>query len=128
MSNRSVRAFVAVLGVASALVAGGAAIATSAASAFPVRICSPEGCKTVCRQALPNGGAADYDEGAEVTVTHPNGDRATYTCRNGEWVRTTRTRVPVSDLVASPGSAELPQGGASPLVQGTLSPSPSLAP
>ena len=125
MSSRTVRTAIATLGVASLLAAGAATVATTAAEAFPVRICSPDGCKTVCRQPLPNGGAADYDEGAKVTITHPNGERATYKCTNGEWVQVARTRVPVSDVVAPPGSiAPAVDDDGSPVGPGLLAPTP----
>ena len=130
VSSRKIRILTAAIGAASALAIGGATIAASPANAFPVRICSPDGCKTVCRQALPNGNVVDYDEGAKMTITYPDGDRVTYKCKNGEWVetRTAVTRVIDSGAITSPDSIQLSPGRTSPLTQvvstTTLSPGP----
>jgi hypothetical protein len=101
MSSRRSRIVAAVLATASALAIGGGALATSPASAFPVRICSPEGCKSVCRHVEANGNVVDYDEGTKITVTNPDGNRQTYTCKNGEWVATARKVRPLTDAVVS---------------------------
>jgi hypothetical protein len=69
------------------LTAVAAAVIAANALAYPVKVNGA----TVCRQDLPNGGSVDYAEGTVITVHHPDGTTAKYTCTNGEWVRTART-------------------------------------
>jgi hypothetical protein len=43
-------------------------------------------CQTVCREKLAGGVVVEHPEGAQVTVTYPDGHKETFTCRNGNWV------------------------------------------
>jgi hypothetical protein len=64
-------------------------------------------CEVVCRQDLANGGSADYPEGTSMTVNYPDGTKATFVCRNGEWhLALTPGTGLTSGMVAPPGTLQ----------------------
>jgi hypothetical protein len=80
------------LGVAAA---GAVAVASlgvvGTAQARSVRCDAAGHCTTYCTQTLANGNVIEYTEGTNITVTSPDGHEYKYTCKNGNWVATTRT-------------------------------------
>jgi hypothetical protein len=81
-----------------------AAVALSLGAAAPAKAervikCGADGtCKTVCRQQLPNGNTVDYAEGTEITVNQPDGTSRKFTCKNGDWVESSKLSNPLPGL------------------------------
>jgi hypothetical protein len=73
--------------------------AAPSANALRVIKCGADGtCKEYCRQQLPNGNTVDYPEGTEITVNQPDGTSRKFTCKNGQWVDTTKLSEPLPGL------------------------------
>jgi hypothetical protein len=94
-----------VLGVAATGALTAASLGLSGvAQARSVRCDAAGHCKTYCTQTLPNGNYVEYEEGTNIIVTYTDGTQGHYTCKNGQWVKTSRVVVTNSTLAPNAGA------------------------